>query len=877
VLRGALSGGEAEMERGPEEGTDPGDNLRLRLVLREGNQERVLVLDEFPASVGREESQTIRLSESTASRRHARIERQGRRLCLVDLESVNGTHLNGIRSRRALLDPGDEIRIGAALIRITGIEREKPLPAPPKPLQRSLKLPLLYRLAPAAILLLGAGALVYSIRGGPGDAPEPPAAAAGPGRGELRLLALKREAGMAEEVSAELIERAESLCAEYGAAPGDPSEDPFADFVITLRSRRELWGSSRRLALEEAVDDLLASQKYQEAFRAAGEETARLEKAGVLSAEAGLKLRERVGVEIGAASGRLLSEVVRLEELERDEECLRLSEKSAAMLEGTGESGRFKEKLGFLKARLLARSERKRAEEERRARKAEEARAAAGAVSFDGVEGLSDLLSAPIAAGALKGRVYRVRGLEGSPIELEGELKVTFAGPEGRHSLAWQEVPAGVQLQMAADILTGDPLLLAASFGYANRLEVEADRLLWKYLNESKDGRPERQKKLDDLLWNRKGLEGQPADGFTYTPEAGWENARERANRVAMGRARLLTASLPGSPTLESLERDFAQVAALLEDATLAPEDRSEVRRMAIEGLKALRSRLVSLITERATRKSFAAVREAKEELKRRRAEALRRIFDVKLYLPENHPDYPKGDVVNGQKAVDEAVGAVRELWEKPGGPSVLVDPVVRKAAPMVQAIDDSLFEKLYYRQDPKENRDLEEVLNNLDRKIDLRGYAASRAESVLHAYNRKVQAYNLSLDDPDLSEQEKAHVEFLNDYREMMGLRRLFIDLRLCRATRGHSQACSRAGRIWHVGPDGSPDSRARAQGFPAGVAENVAMGYGNPKDIWTRGWYRASDHHRNALGSGHTCMGYGYSGSAGTQNFSTLGAPFR
>jgi uncharacterized protein YkwD len=59
--------------------------------------------------------------------------------------------------------------------------------------------------------------------------------------------------------------------------------------------------------------------------------------------------------------------------------------------------------------------------------------------------------------------------------------------------------------------------------------------------------------------------------------------------------------------------------------------------------------------------------------------------------------------------------------------------------------------------------------------------------------------------------------------------------------------------------------------------VAENVAIGYANPKDIWTRGWYRASDHHRNALGSGHTCIGYGYVGTVGTQNFASAGAPFR
>ncbi len=95
-------------------------------------------------------------------------------------------------------------------------------------------------------------------------------------------------------------------------------------------------------------------------------------------------------------------------------------------------------------------------------------------------------------------------------------------------------------------------------------------------------------------------------------------------------------------------------------------------------------------------------------------------------------------------------------------------------------------------------------------------------------------------------------------------------------RTSRPHSAACNAAGRIWHNGPDGTPQSRAQAEGFAGGVAENVAIGYGNPRDIWTRGWYRASDHHRNAVGAGHTCIGYGYVGNVGTQNFAAAGAPF-
>jgi len=46
---------------------------------------------------------------------------------------------------------------------------------------------------------------------------------------------------------------------------------------------------------------------------------------------------------------------------------------------------------------------------------------------------------------------------------------------------------------------------------------------------------------------------------------------------------------------------------------------------------------------------------------------------------------------------------------------------------------------------------------------------------------------------------------------------------------------------------------------------------------DTWERGWYRASDHHRNGLGGRWTCLGYGYAGRVGTQNFSAIPVPFK
>lgn len=53
-------------------------------------------------------------SDDTVSRHHARLELRVGRWFLVDLDSSNGTVVNGRRVRDAEVRAGDEIRLGAA-------------------------------------------------------------------------------------------------------------------------------------------------------------------------------------------------------------------------------------------------------------------------------------------------------------------------------------------------------------------------------------------------------------------------------------------------------------------------------------------------------------------------------------------------------------------------------------------------------------------------------------------------------------------------------------------------------------------------------------------------------------------------------------------
>ena len=89
------------------------------------------------ATIGRAASNVIEIHDAKASKEHCVIERVGQRWKVVDLESKNGTKVNGEFCNKAWLSHGDTVRIGAATIRFgvegaarSGRGRRKPAPVP---------------------------------------------------------------------------------------------------------------------------------------------------------------------------------------------------------------------------------------------------------------------------------------------------------------------------------------------------------------------------------------------------------------------------------------------------------------------------------------------------------------------------------------------------------------------------------------------------------------------------------------------------------------------------------------------------------------------------------------------------------------------------
>ncbi len=70
-------------------------------------------VDKRRVVIGRSKECDIKLSDPNVSRRHAELRQEGSAYWLVDLDSTNGSAVNGQRTARAKLESGDTITIGS--------------------------------------------------------------------------------------------------------------------------------------------------------------------------------------------------------------------------------------------------------------------------------------------------------------------------------------------------------------------------------------------------------------------------------------------------------------------------------------------------------------------------------------------------------------------------------------------------------------------------------------------------------------------------------------------------------------------------------------------------------------------------------------------
>jgi pSer/pThr/pTyr-binding forkhead associated (FHA) protein len=70
----------------------------------------------LPLTVGREEGNDIQLNDERVSRCHFKVQRDNDRLVLTDLDSTNGTKVNGVECQLKILRHGDLIAVGRSLM-----------------------------------------------------------------------------------------------------------------------------------------------------------------------------------------------------------------------------------------------------------------------------------------------------------------------------------------------------------------------------------------------------------------------------------------------------------------------------------------------------------------------------------------------------------------------------------------------------------------------------------------------------------------------------------------------------------------------------------------------------------------------------------------
>jgi pSer/pThr/pTyr-binding forkhead associated (FHA) protein len=92
---------------------DPGRYL----AIEDGDEVVVIEIGDDTLRLGRSAASDVMLEHLSVSRRHAVVTRRGEDVAILDDRSLNGVLVNGERVREAVLEHGDEVRLGDVAMR----------------------------------------------------------------------------------------------------------------------------------------------------------------------------------------------------------------------------------------------------------------------------------------------------------------------------------------------------------------------------------------------------------------------------------------------------------------------------------------------------------------------------------------------------------------------------------------------------------------------------------------------------------------------------------------------------------------------------------------------------------------------------------------
>ncbi len=91
-----------------------------KLTIALEDSKRSHELSDERITIGRAPDNLIQIDDASVSSRHAQLSLVGERYQLKDLESTNGTRVNGARVKERRLADGDEIQVGSTTLRYEG-------------------------------------------------------------------------------------------------------------------------------------------------------------------------------------------------------------------------------------------------------------------------------------------------------------------------------------------------------------------------------------------------------------------------------------------------------------------------------------------------------------------------------------------------------------------------------------------------------------------------------------------------------------------------------------------------------------------------------------------------------------------------------------
>jgi hypothetical protein len=104
----------------------------MRISFTENNQpEKTVELQLDEINIGKDAGNDLVLRDASVSRIHCRISLRGGRIIVEDLNSANGTHVNGkLLTGPCAVSPLDEIHVGAVSLRVEDSDDDEDLPTP---------------------------------------------------------------------------------------------------------------------------------------------------------------------------------------------------------------------------------------------------------------------------------------------------------------------------------------------------------------------------------------------------------------------------------------------------------------------------------------------------------------------------------------------------------------------------------------------------------------------------------------------------------------------------------------------------------------------------------------------------------------------------